>query len=102
MSWPRRKRSNSIAGPFIAHPLVLRDSPAWRHLPDNARRVLDRLEVEHVRDGGADNGNLPCTYSDFEKAGLRRQSVALAIRQCAKLGFIEVVQQGGKAIGEYR
>jgi hypothetical protein len=97
-----KRKGNAIAGSFIAHPLELRTSPAWRHLPDNARRVLDRLEVEHMQHGGADNGYLPCTYSDFAKAGLRRQSVALAIRQCNALGFLETTRQGRRSGQEYR
>jgi hypothetical protein len=86
MSNSKRKR-NSILEAFVTHPLSLRLSPAWQALPNNARRILDRLEVEHMQHGGADNGHLPCTYADFEKAGVRRKSIALAIRQCVALGF---------------
>ena len=39
-----RPAKSGIAKTFIAHSLELRASPAWRALPDNARRVLDRLE----------------------------------------------------------
>jgi hypothetical protein len=47
MSRTGRKRS-AIAGAFVAHSLEMRSSPAWMALPDNARRVLDRLELEHM------------------------------------------------------
>jgi hypothetical protein len=80
----------------------MRESWAWRLLPDNARRVLDRLELEHMRQGGAMNGELKCTYSDFEEAGLRRQSVALAIRQAAALGFVQITRKGYKTAAEFR
>jgi hypothetical protein len=93
----RQRKNNSIAGQFIAHSRELRESPAWAALPDNARRVLDRLELEHLRHGGAENGKLKCTYSDFQKAGIRRASVALAIRECAGLGFIEITQRGRRS-----
>jgi hypothetical protein len=93
----RTRRRNSIVGAFVTHSKELRESPAWAALPDNARRVLDRLELEHMRHGGAENGNLKCTYSDFQQAGIRRASVALAIRQCVCLGFVEVTQRGRRS-----
>jgi hypothetical protein len=96
------KRRNRIGESFIAHPKSMRESWAWRLLPDNARRVLDRLELEHMRQGGAMNGELKCTYTDFEEAGLRRQSVALAIRQAAALGFVEITRKGYKTAAEFR
>ena len=82
---------------FIKHSLAMRESPAWRHLPDHARRVLDRIEVEHLRKGGGANGNLIVTYDKLEAAGLRRKSIALAIRQCVALGFLVVAEKGGWA-----
>ena len=101
VSTPRRRRS-ALGEQFVSHSRAMRESPAWRSLSDNARRVLDRLEVEHMRHGGAENGALRCTYSDFARAGVRRASVALAIRQCVCLGFIEVTRQGGRSISDVR
>jgi len=97
----RRKASGTLKN-FVAHSRELRESHAWRALPDNARRVLDRLELEHMQHGGAMNGRLPCTFSDFEKAGLRRKSISLAIRQCIALGFLEIGRRGGRAISGFR
>jgi hypothetical protein len=48
----------------------MRSSPAWLALPDNARRVLDRLELEHMQHGGAENGVLVVTFDDFERHGI--------------------------------
>jgi hypothetical protein len=87
--------------PFVMHDLQLRESPAWRALPDNARRALDRLEVELMRHAAYENGSLQCTYSDFAKAGIRRASIPLALRQLVELGFIEI-KQGRRAISKYR
>jgi len=97
-----RRKNNSITGQFIAHPRELRESSAWLALPDNARRILDRIEIEHMRHGGAENGALPCTYSDFVGHGIRRASVSLAIRQCTALGFLEITHRGGRSISEHR
>jgi hypothetical protein len=97
-----RRKVNSILKNFIAHSREFRESPAWRALPDNARRVLDRLELEHMRHAGSENGKLPCTYSDFVKAGVRRASVALALRQCVALGFVEITKRGGRSLSNVR
>src|SRR5215207_11211757 len=97
-----RRKNNQISGQFVAHSRELRESAAWRALPDNARRVLDRLELEHMRHGGAENGSLPCTYADFERAGIRRASVALAIRQCVVLGYVQVTTQGYRGAQGFR
>jgi len=83
---------------YVSHLLVMREAPAWRCLPDNARRVLDRLEVEHLRRRGRQNGQLLCPYGDFQEWGLRRASVRLAIEQAAALGFLEVTRRGFKAV----
>lgn len=92
-----RHRANTINEAFVVHRRTMRLSPAWQALPDNARRVLDRVELEHMSHGGADNGNLPITYTDFAGNGIRRASVALAIRQCVELGFLEVTLKGYRA-----
>lgn len=98
----RATRKGAIVGAFVAHPLELRRSPAWRALPDDARRVLMRLELEHMEHGGACNGALACTYTDFADDGLRRSSISLAIRQCVALGFLEVTQAGRRSISDFR
>jgi hypothetical protein len=99
MSRNRKRRSIGLDGPFVTHSLEMRRSPAWNALPDNARRVLDRLEVEHMAHGGAENDNLQVTFDDFVKAGVRRNSIALAVRQCEALGFVRIVRRGGLARG---
>jgi hypothetical protein len=86
---------------FIIHTREMRESPAWRALPANARLILDRLELELMRHGGFENGNLAVPYSDFVETGLRRNSIAPAIRQLSELGFIRV-SQGKRSISHYR
>jgi hypothetical protein len=97
-----KKKKNKIASAWVAHSLELRKSPAWRYLPDNARRLLGRLELEHMEHGGADNGRLIVTYSDWVEDGLRRASIFLAIQQSVELGFLEVTHEGGRSISEFR
>src|SRR5262249_11706505 len=96
-----RRRKTTIDGQFIAHRVEMIVSDAWGALSLPARRILDRLEIEHASHGGVENGNLPCTYDDFSRAGVRRQSVARAIRELEALGFVKVTQRGRKAAGEF-
>ena len=59
-----------------------------RVLTLSERRALDRLELEHMDHGGAENGKLPVTYADLEKWGVRPDSIAGAIRALEALGLI--------------
>ncbi len=79
---------------FLGRNLRLVGSPAWAALSDNARRVIERLEIEHMRHCLKDNGQLCCTYDDFEDWGIRRASVRLAIEEAVSLGFVEIVRRG--------
>jgi hypothetical protein len=97
-----RVKSNTIVGPFIPHRVDMLESAAWAGLSLAARKVLDRLEIEHMRHGGADNGQLPCTYDDFERFGIRRKSVADALAELVGLGFVEVTHQGRGGNAAYR
>lgn len=102
----RKTSAKSIAGPWIYHTLEMRLSPAWRHLPDDSRRFLDALEIEHMEHGGAENGRLIRTYADLRKApgkpGIRKSSIPLAIRQAVALGFVQVTQEGQRSAAQFR
>jgi hypothetical protein len=89
-------------GSFVMVRIAMKRSFAWRAMPDNARRLIDRLEVEHMDHGGTRNGRLVCTYGDFSQWGIRRASIALAIRQAIALGFVEVTRAGYKSAGEFK
>ena len=80
--------------PYVFIPLSMFESPAWTTLSLAARRVYERLMIEHMRHGGTKNGQLPCTYSDFEKFGVRRKSIAVALDQLVALGFIKCIRKG--------
>jgi hypothetical protein len=97
----RRKR-NQIAGQFIVHPKQMIESPAWRALSLAARRALDRIEIEHMSHGGAENGKLPVTYQDFENYGVRRHSIASAIRELVALGIVAISKKGYGGAAEVR
>jgi hypothetical protein len=91
-----------IGAQFVPHTVDMVESPAWRTLSLSARRVLDRIEIEHMHHGAAENGRLPVTFDDFEKYGIERHAIAPAIRECEALGFIEVTQRGRAGNADFR
>jgi hypothetical protein len=80
--------------PWAHITLAQLESAAWRCLSLAARKVYERLLVEHMRHAGKDNGLLPCTYSDFENYGVRRKSIAGALDELIALGFVRRVRTG--------
>lgn len=97
-----RKKPHAISGQFIAHRVEMLESPAWASLSFAARRCLDRIEIEHANHGAKENGNLPVTYADLEAFGVRRKSIAPAIRQLVQCGFLEVTSKGRGGNAEFR
>ena len=82
-------------------PRDLLESFAWRALSENARRLIDRVLIEHMAHGGAENGALPVTYGDLASYGLRRNGILPAVAEAEALGLLERTE--GYAIrGEFR
>jgi hypothetical protein len=93
---PRAKKLPFMMdGPFVARPLEMLESPAFWALSSAGHRFLARLEIEHMRNGGKENGQLILTYDQLEQEKrMHRNSVAPAQRECCALGFVEVTEQG--------
>jgi hypothetical protein len=87
---------------WISLGVELLESYAWRAQSGNARKVVDRLIVEHLHHGSLENGNLAVTYSDFLNYGIRRHSVRLALEEAIALGLINIVEPGAKAWGGFK
>jgi hypothetical protein len=85
-----------IDGPFVMFTRELLESPAWGVLTLVDRKIIDRLCIEHMAHAGNENGNLKCTYSDFEEFGIRRPSIAGSIRRLDELGLIRIIERGRK------
>ena len=73
--------------------------PAWHVLSLTARRAFDRIEIEHMAHAGKDNGRLPVTYADFERAGIHTRLIAGALRELEALGFIETMKRRYRGAG---
>jgi hypothetical protein len=65
-------------------------SPAWLAMSGTARKILDRILVEHLAHGGQENGKLPITYAHFREYGIPHKSIAPALRELVALGLISI------------
>lgn len=74
---------------WIWHTIELRASPAWKARSVQCARLLDFLEMEHMRHGGAENGFLNATYSQLTAAGIPRKFVSAAIAEAEALGLLD-------------
>ncbi len=101
------KRFQKMNGPPKGEPWTwisreMMESEAWSKLTLVARRVIDRILIEHMAQGGNENGRLIVTYDDFEKYGIRRQSIPKAIGLAVTLGLIDVTARGKRSAGTSR
>jgi hypothetical protein len=79
------------------------ESESWSAMPLSARRVVDRVVLEHLAHGGTQNGELVVTYDDLARFGLSsRRATAAAIRIAVSLGFLDITVRGRRAFGGAR
>jgi len=88
--------------PWIWFTREMLESDSWSAMPLYARRVVERVVLEHMSHGGAENGGLPVTYDQFEEFGVRRATIKVAITIAVELGWIDVVQPGLRGHGSAR
>jgi hypothetical protein len=81
--------------PWVWHTLSLISSPAWRARSINCARLLEFLEIEHLRHGGNENGLLLAPYTQLIEFGVTRRLIAPTIREAERLGLVRV-ERGGK------
>src|SRR5262249_42694909 len=99
---PMKNGENSeYDGPFAGRVKDLLKSPAFHVLSRNARRILDRIEIELIEHKGKDNGNLPVTYKDFVDFGVDRHAIAPASREIVALGLAKI-KRGRAGNAEFR
>jgi hypothetical protein len=80
---------------------AMRKSAAYWALKPIELRLLAVIELEHLRHGGAENGNLIVTRRQIEKRGIPLKAIAPGLRALAALGFIEITQRGAAGIGDH-
>lgn len=96
----RKYLGPKLVGQWVPHPAKL--LRVLREQSRTARRVLDTLEVENCRHSGKENGQLVCTYNDFENAGIDRTRVREALDDLIAAGLIEITQLGRRAYADLR
>ncbi|ESZ11469.1 hypothetical protein X735_25800 [Mesorhizobium sp. L2C085B000] len=54
--------------------------------------MLERLEIEHLRHGGLNNGELFVSFGQFEKHNISRRKIASTQALGAALGLMETIR----------
>jgi hypothetical protein len=80
--------------------LAMLDSVAYWTLKPIEVRILQVIEIEHMRHGGVENGNLIATRRQLEKRGIPIKVIAPGLRALEVLGFIEITQRAA-GIGDH-
>jgi DNA-binding transcriptional ArsR family regulator len=75
---------------FVWVPIEVMESPGWRGLSLNARRILDRLLIENLNHKSETNGGLRVSYRQFVDHGVTWRKIGKAIRELIEAGLIEV------------
>lgn len=77
---------------FVPHRLELLVHPTWQHAPVPLRRMLERLEIEHLRHGGFKNGELFVSFNQFVAASISRRKINPLQDLGEGLGLMRVVR----------
>ncbi len=85
--------------PWIWLTREMLESAAFRSLSRRAQQCLFRICIENMAHAGRENGGLIVTYEDFVAYGVRRSSIASAIRELEEAGFLADTLRGGLAHG---
>jgi hypothetical protein len=85
--------------PWVPHSAELLASDAMRSLSRPAFLMLARIELEHCRHSGRENGHLVITYSQFVESGIVRRLVRPTIAELQAVGLLVVEHQGRYGAG---
>lgn len=92
---------NGIGDTFVPLTRALLESPRYRALGINARRLIDFLALEHLKQGLARNGFLLAPRRHLEAAGIGARHVSLAIEEAVQAGLVSVKRGTGKRPSTY-
>jgi hypothetical protein len=96
-----RKRLNGppLGEPWIWQTRSMLESNVHRSLSINARRVIDRILIEHMAHAGLENGRLKVTTRDFKDYGARWGSIRAAVTEACQSGFVKMMVPGQRSSG---
>ena len=90
-----------IPGQFAPRPRELLESRAWAATSIHVRRLIEFLEIEHLRHGGQENGLLKAPRPQLCAFGLHRRSISAAIEEGIRLGLINVCRGSRRQPSRY-
>lgn len=91
----------AVTEQFVKLPRDMLESAAWRCLGINARRLLDFLMIEHMRQGAKQNGHLLAPRLQLEEFGIGRHFISAAIDEVIRLGFVDCRRGVGRRPSVY-
>ena len=86
---------------FVKLPRDVLASDSWWLLSINARRFLDFLMIEHMRQGGKRNGFLLAPYRQLYAFGIGAHSVNDAIEENERAGLVDCQRGTGRRPNYY-
>jgi hypothetical protein len=87
------RRALGDAG-FVPRPNDLLASPLWHEMTLNGHRALMRIELEHARHTGKENGYLMVSYQQFVECGISRRLIRPTLELLCRLGLVLVTHHG--------
>lgn len=98
------RRERSILGPpegeaWLWLTQSLLESASWRAMTSAARKIVDRLCIEHMAHGGRENGRLAVGYDAFEATGIDRGLIKRTLAELDALGLVKCEQRGRRGWG---
>ena len=79
----------------------LLSSEAWRSMAVNTRKLVDFLMLEHISQGGKENGKLMAPRHQLEAFGIGARHVSPAIEEAVSLGLVDVKRGIGRRASRY-
>jgi hypothetical protein len=86
--------NTKVSEQFVPRPRSMLESEAYRSLSLSGHRVLARIELEHLKHAGKDNGRLPVTRRDFTEYGIPARCVLNAKNELITKGFVRITKKG--------
>ena len=86
---------------FVKMPRSLLESAAWRGLGINARRFIDFLMIEHMRQGAKRNGFLMAPRRQLWDFGIGAHFVSDAIEEVERAGLVDCKRGTGRRPSYY-
>jgi hypothetical protein len=86
---------------FVKMPRNLLESDAWRALGINARRFIDFLMIEHMRQAGKRNGFLLAPHRQLYAFGVGAHFVTAAIEEAERAGLVDCKRGTGRRPSYY-